>query len=212
MLVRDGLVIHTDQMDMAEVLKSRRAELGMSQAGLAEIAGVNVRQIARYESGEQQPVLGVAVQLADALSISLAELAGQIDHGLELGGTWWSGWETFKDGNRRLAIQEVKAHQHGQHLQMTAERTVPVEEGGYNWAGELRIWDNEVLMGWYRGADGGVRSKGTMYFSLHAQGNKATGRWVGMSYDGNVITGHASLARTADESEKILTELAAEEA
>jgi len=184
----------------------------MSQAGLAETAGVNVRQIARYESGEQQPVLSVAVQLADALSISLAELAGQIDHGLDLGGVWWSGWETFKDGERQLRIQEVDAHQHGQHLQVNAERSLPVDEGGFNWIGELRIWDNEVLMGWYRGADGGVRSKGTMYFSLHPQGTHATGRWVGMSYDGNVITGHASLARTNEDAEKILRDLAVAEA
>ena len=145
-------------MDMSEVLKGRRAELGMSQAGLAETAGVNVRQIARYESGEQQPVLSVAVQLAEALSISLAELAGQIVSGRDLGGEWYAGWQTFKDGVQRLAIQEVTAHQHGQHVQVSAERTVPVEEGGYNWAGEFRVWDNEVLMGWYRGADGSVRS------------------------------------------------------
>ncbi|MGH1488194.1 MAG: helix-turn-helix transcriptional regulator [Acidimicrobiales bacterium] len=192
---------------MSEVLKARRAELGISQNGLADMAGVNVRQIARYESGEQQPVLSVAVQLADALSISLAELAGQISSGQDLDGQWFAGWETFKDGVRRLAIQEVTAHQHGQHLQVTADRTVAVEEGGYNWAGELRVWDNEVLMGWYRGADGSVRSKGTMYFAIDSSGNHATGRWVGMSYDGNVITGNSSLARTAEQAESILQAL-----
>jgi transcriptional regulator with XRE-family HTH domain len=194
-------------MDMSEVLKARRAELGLSQAGLAEAAGVNVRQIARYESGEQQPVLNVAVKLADALAISLAELAGQVTHGLDLGGEWHAGWEIFRDGERRFAIQPVDALQHGQHLQITAERTHDVAEGGFNWTGELRIWDNEVVMGWYRGADGGVRSKGTMYFALHQSGTHATGRYVGMSFDGDVITGHASLARTPEQAEKILDDL-----
>jgi hypothetical protein len=30
----------------------------------------------------------------------------------------------------------------------------PVEEGGYLWRGELRLWDNEILMGWYAASDG----------------------------------------------------------
>jgi len=198
-------------MDMADVLKTRRAELGLSQAGLAEAAGVNVRQIARYEGGEQQPALNVAVRMAEALQISLEELAGQIVHGLDLGGEWHAGWQIWRGGEESHAIQEVTANQHGQHLQLTAERTHAVEEGGYNWVGELRIWDNEVLMGWYRGADGGVRSKGVFYFVLAPQGTEAIGRWVGMSMDGNILTGNASLARSADRTEQILQELNAQE-
>jgi transcriptional regulator with XRE-family HTH domain len=193
-------------VDISEVMRSRRAELGRSQAQLAQEADVHVRQIARYESGEQQPLLGVAVKLARALDISLAQLAGEYTHDLDLEGTWWAGWETVKDGEPWVAIQEVKAHQHGNHLQLTAERTRPVEEGGYNWTGELRLWDQEALMGWYRGADGSVRSKGTMYFALHPQGIHARGRWVGLSYDGEVITGHASLARTPEIAERVLRE------
>jgi transcriptional regulator with XRE-family HTH domain len=42
---------------MSEVIRGRRAELGMSQAQLAAAAGVDTRQIRRYESGEQQPML-----------------------------------------------------------------------------------------------------------------------------------------------------------
>ena len=43
-------------MDMAEVIRRRRAELGLSQADLAKAAGVDTRQIRRYEAG-QPPVL-----------------------------------------------------------------------------------------------------------------------------------------------------------
>jgi len=39
---------------------------------------------------------------------------------------------------------------------------LPEDEGRYYWSGELRLWDNEILMGWYAAADGSVRSKGTM--------------------------------------------------
>lgn len=47
----------------------------MSQADLGAAAGVDARQIRRYESGQSQPVLSVAVAIAEALGISLEELA-----------------------------------------------------------------------------------------------------------------------------------------
>ena len=49
-----------------------------------------------------------------------------------------------------------------------------VEDGGYLWSGELRLWDNEILMGWYTSVDSSVRSKGTLYFVLHPQGLEMT--------------------------------------
>lgn len=62
-------------MEMSEVIRRRRAELGMSQADLGAAAGVDARQIRRYEAGQSQPALSVAVAIADALGISLDELA-----------------------------------------------------------------------------------------------------------------------------------------
>ena len=38
----------------------------------------------------------------------------------------------------------------------TLTRGISVEEGGYHWRGELRLWDQEVLMGWYTADDGSV--------------------------------------------------------
>ena len=58
------------------------------------------------------------------------------------------------------------------------------EEGGYHWSGELRLWDNEILMGWYASTEGAIRDKGTMYFVLHPHGVSMAGRWVGLSNDG----------------------------
>ena len=75
---------------MAEVLRRRRAELGMSQSELAAAAGIDARQIRRYEAGEQQPVLSVAVAIAEALEISVGELAGLPTHGVNLTGDWWA--------------------------------------------------------------------------------------------------------------------------
>jgi transcriptional regulator with XRE-family HTH domain len=63
-------------MDLGEAIRVRRTELGISEADLAESAGVDARQIRRYEAGEQQPLFTVAVAIAAALRLPLAELAG----------------------------------------------------------------------------------------------------------------------------------------
>jgi transcriptional regulator with XRE-family HTH domain len=185
-------------MDISEVLRSRRAALGLSQAELAKAAGVSLRQLARYEAGEQQPVLSHAVALADALGISIAQLAGKVSHELDLSGDWWCAWQTWKDGAPRIDTHPLKVHQRGELLQLDAERALPVAEGSYRWRGELRLWDNEALMGWYHSTDAAVRSKGTMYLALHPHGTHAWGRWVGMSYDGPVVSGWGAMARSQE--------------
>ncbi len=194
-------------MDISEVIRRRRAELGLSQAQLAKETGVSLRQLARYEAGQQQPVLPVAVALADALRISLDELAGQLNYDLDLSGTWWCAWQTWKDGQPRVDVHPMEVHQRGELLQLDADRAVPVEDGSYRWRGELRLWDNEALIGWYRSTDAAVRSKGALYLALHQHGTHAWGRWVGMSYDGEVITGWGAIARTEEEAGKIVQDL-----
>jgi transcriptional regulator with XRE-family HTH domain len=182
-------------MQMSEVLRRRRTELGMSQAELATAAGIDARQIRRYEAGEQQPALPVAVAIADALKISVGELAGLPSHAVNLTGDWYAAWQSTKDGADLVAVQPIRMRQQGELVQIEAlERGRDVEAGGYLWRGELRLWDNEILMGWYASIEPTVRSKGTLYLNVHTQGLAITGRWVGLSYDGQEITGLAGLA------------------
>lgn len=204
----DYNVPHDGRVEMSEVLKRRRAELGLSQADLAEAVGVDKRQIRRYEAGEQQPVLSVAVAIAEALKISVGELAGIPTHKVDLSGEWWASWQTFKDGEQVITLQEVQFRQQGELISVqTVTRGIDVEDGGYHWRGELRLWDNEILMGWYAALDGSVRSKGTMYFVLHPHGQKMYGRWVGISYDGKIVTGWGGMARDADGAGDAIREL-----
>lgn len=196
-----------DAVDISDVIRARRRALGFSQAEVAKAAGISLRQLARYEAGEQQPVLSVAVALADALQISLAHLAGQVSYGLDLSGEWWAAWQTWKDGQPRIDTHPLEIHQRGEVLQLDAERAVPVAEGSYRWRGELRLWDNEALMGWYRSTDAAVRSKGTMYLALHRHGTYAWGRWAGMSYDGDVVTGWGAIARAEEEARQVVQDL-----
>jgi len=194
-------------VDFSDVIRARRAALGLSQAQLADRANVSLRQLSRYEAGEQQPVLSAAVTLADALGISLTQLAGQVSYELDLSGDWWAGWQTWKDGTPRIDTHTLEVNQRGEVLQLNADRATPVAEGSYRWQGELRFWDNEALVGWYRSTDQAVRSKGTLYLALHRHGDHAWGRWVGMSYDGDVITGWGSLARTQEHAHQIVQDL-----
>jgi hypothetical protein len=65
-----------------------------------------------------------------------------------------------------------------------------------------------------RDPDGLVRRRrgrrpleGKLYFSLHQHGVNATGRWVGLSYDGPLVTGWSSLARTEEEVVALMDQL-----
>jgi transcriptional regulator with XRE-family HTH domain len=55
---------------MHEIIRRRRAQLGLSGADLAQKAGVGARQLRRYESGETEPTLTIAKKLAAALGIA----------------------------------------------------------------------------------------------------------------------------------------------
>src|SRR5215212_2089207 len=101
-----------------DVMRRLRQDAGLSQAGLAAAAGIHLRQIHRYESGEQQPALGVAQRLAAALGVTLDELAGGSSDRIKLHGSWWAAWQTFNEGRQRIATQPVGLSQHGSTVQI----------------------------------------------------------------------------------------------
>ncbi|TDV52457.1 hypothetical protein [Actinophytocola oryzae] len=124
-----------------------------------------------------------------------------VSHELDLSGDWWCAWQTSKDDVPRVDVHMLTVHQQGERLQLEADRAPA--EGSYSWRGELCIWDNEALMGWYRSTEGAVRSKGTMYLALHPHGEHAWGRWTGMSYDGVVVTGWGVIARNEELAHRV---------
>ena len=104
--------------------------------------------------------------------------------------------------------QPVQIRQRGTDLDIAAlERGISTEEGGYLWRGQLRLWDNEILMGWYAADDQAVRSKGTLYLVIHPHGHQMRGRWVGLSYDGPIVSGWSAFARTEQEAQTLLQAL-----
>ncbi|MGB3187519.1 MAG: hypothetical protein WBG36_05835 [Ornithinimicrobium sp.] len=126
--------------------------------------------------------------------------AGSDARRVGLSGEWWASWQTYKDGEEVHTFQQITIRQRGDLIQIaTTDRgNATLDEGGYTWRGELRLWDNEALIGWYTANDDAVRSKGSMFFHLHPHGQHITGRWVGLSHDGPLITGVAAIAKTRE--------------
>ena len=91
--------------------------------------------------------------------------------------------------SRRLASKQVEIEQEGDLLQVaTFTRGLSVEESGYGGSGELRLSDDEILMGSSTANDDRITPKGTLYFVLHPHGLNMSGRWVGLGYDGRMMT------------------------
>jgi putative transcriptional regulator len=64
-----------DCMALAENIKSRRIEKGLTQEELSGIVGVSRRQISTYEAGERIPDLYSALRIAKALGTTVEKLA-----------------------------------------------------------------------------------------------------------------------------------------
>lgn len=66
-------------------LRKRREELGLSQAEVAETAGINPSYVGLLERGERIPSLEVLVELGGSVGLSLSELfapSGRKDGGV----------------------------------------------------------------------------------------------------------------------------------
>jgi transcriptional regulator with XRE-family HTH domain len=64
---------------LAALLKRLREERGLTQEQLAFDAGVTVSALSRIERGLNTPGWGTVTRLAEALDVSLVELAAQVE-------------------------------------------------------------------------------------------------------------------------------------
>ncbi len=59
------------QQELINSLKDRREVLGVTQAHLAELAGVGIRTLKEIESGKGNPTVDTLIKLADVLGMEL---------------------------------------------------------------------------------------------------------------------------------------------
>jgi len=188
-------------------MRSRRAELGMSQSQLSQLSNVSMRQVARYEGGNQQPSLPVAVSLAKALSISVDQLAGQYEAPSDLGGKWWSAWELPSDTGNQTRIHTARAHQRGNHLQLDTGEGSFAENPEHSSSVELRLYSSDVLVGTFHTQSNAVRPIGSLFYNLSSDGASAMGRWVGQRPDGSIANGWALLTRSEELAQALVAEI-----
>lgn len=63
-------------MTMGEMIRQLRKERGLTQEQLAEVMGVSIPAISKWETGQSAPELGAVVALADFFSVSVDCLVG----------------------------------------------------------------------------------------------------------------------------------------
>lgn len=211
---------------LAQEIRRLRKEAGLSQSELATRIGYSPQYVSLAERASKGlPSAAVVHAMDNALDadgslIALSDqaraeqrarrnVAGNTDE--PLSGKWWACWQTWNKGREILNLHQIQMRQQGDSIDViaTTRGSQEFDEGSYLWRGELRLWDNEILMGWYVADEAAVRSKGTLFLVIHQHGRHMTGRWVGLSYDGPIVTGWGAIGKTEDEVSALVADLKA---
>ena len=75
-------------MNLGDVIKTKRKELGLTQAQLAEALGISTQAVSKWERGAGYPDVSQIVPLARTLNISTDNLLDYKDRYKELNHTW----------------------------------------------------------------------------------------------------------------------------
>lgn len=193
-----------------DIIRRLRQNMKLSQAELGSRVGSDQKTISRVEAGAE-PGLLLSIRLAEFFRVSVHTIAAIEHRGPDLtGDDWWAGWQTWGTGDvERIDVHELRIVQDGEFLKLEGDRARSIAEGSYAWTGEMRIHDGEALLGWYVAADGSVRSKGTMYMSLHPHGQMMVGSWTGQSFAGLIVRGWAAISRNREQVQPLIDSLIA---
>lgn len=180
-------------MKVAQVIKDRRMAMGLSQAELGAKAGMEPRQIRRYEAGDAQPSLTGAKALADALNITLDELVG--DEQLDLSGAWWSAWQGVEADYQ---LQQVLLLHRGRKVEINTPPAPPGETNALPWHGELTLLETEAF-GWYV-----LEHSHRGVISLKLDTDSLLGYWVTAKRLRPGPSGYLALARTGSIAQQLV--------
>ena len=89
-------------------LAAIRKKQGLTQAELAEIVGIGMNSIARYERGEVQPSVDVAMMIAKALHVDLVELLEGKTKGDKIRITLSYDWSRYEEGDIDMTGNEFE--------------------------------------------------------------------------------------------------------
>jgi hypothetical protein len=138
------------------------------------------------------------------------------DHGLaferegrvNLTGSWYAAWQTTAKGKEVLNTELLKIKQRGRKLVIeNLEVSLENKLGGYLWKGEVRLYNNQYIIGRYLPVDPNVISKGSLFFRLDRVRNYLEGKWVGCNVDYEFTWGFGVIAKEKREAFEKLKEL-----
>ena len=188
--------VTTPATAVAETIQSRRRQIGLTQLNAASSAGMSIDQYQRYETGAEELSLAAATAIAAALDMPLPELAGIVPRPVDLNGQWWAGWQGAQDLASTIDTHGVTILHAGDRLLLDS-----------GWRGELTIFGNETLIGWYRADAAKTRTRQGIFLWLPTHEDYLFGRWSGVSLNNTVVSGWCALARSEDQAAELIDNL-----
>lgn len=127
---------------------------------------------------------------------------------IDLSGTWHVAWQSSVEGKENINTELLRIEQKAGYVRIeNVEKSSENKLGGYLWRGEMKLYDNEHLIGEYLPLDHNVVFKGVMYFLMNRVGNFMIGKWVGCNYDYEFTWGFGVIAKDKDFALQKLQEL-----
>ncbi len=166
--------------------------------------------------GYLAPALGGAMLYAIGYESAKSLFDYLKDHGFGVwkkkpnlsGKNWYAAWSTTVEGESNINTETIEIKHRGDKLRIkNLEKSEQNKLGGYLWRAELRIFDNEHIIGTYMPIEQNVISKGSLYFLLNHSGDFLVGKWVGCNYDHEFTWGFGVIARDKEFAIRKLTKL-----
>lgn len=179
-----------------EAILARRKQLGLTPARAAATVGFSLDQYQLIESGEQEPSLSDAIAISEALDMPLDEMAGVVPKAVDFNGQWWATWQGGLNQADVIDLHSVTMLRAGDRLLLDA-----------GWRGELQVFRNEVLVGWYRPPAGFSRTRQGVFLWLPTGSDCIYGKWTGVNTNNSVTDGWCVLARDETKAGEVMDQL-----
>lgn len=181
---------------IGSALSARRLQLKISASQVAASAGIPLEQYQRYEAGTELLSLAAASDLAEALDMSLPQMAGTATESVDFNGRWWAAWQGGPNDPTSIDPHTVDVLRAGHRLLL--------DQG---WRGELEFFGSELLLGWYRPPSRAIRTRQGVFLWVPTGAQYAYGKWTGVSVNNTVASGWCVLSRDEKTSQELIEDL-----
>lgn len=181
---------------IGEAIAARRQQLGLTPNRIAATSGIPLDQYFRIESGDEEPNITAALALSEALDMPLDEMAGVVPKAVDFNGQWWAIWQSGTHKTEDVNLHTVTMLRAGDRLLLDA-----------GWRGELQVFGNEVLVGWYRPPADYSRTRQGVFLWIPTGRDFIYGKWTGVNTNNSVTDGWCVLAREEPTAVEIMEQL-----